>query len=84
MSEELIGYVTHWYSSIGVAGVHLDRGRLRVGDTIHVLGRTSDVTGHIDSMEIAHEAVREAASGDDVGVRMPDHVREHDKVYLVH
>ena len=84
MSEELVGHVIHYSSSIGVAGVHIDTGRLRVGDTIHVLGRTTDTTARVESMELSHELARQAFAGDEVGVRMPDHVREHDRVYLVH
>lgn len=39
-SEERIGVVTHYYSHLSVAAIQLERGTLRVGDVIHICGRT--------------------------------------------
>ena len=83
MAEEEIGTVTHYYGNIGVAGIHLDSGALRVGDTIHILGHTSDFTQSVDSIQLDHEAVEEATVGQDVGVKVVEHAREHDKVLRV-
>lgn len=83
MAERLIGHVTHWYGGIGVAGVHMDEGELHVGDTVHIVGHTSDLTQKVDSMEVEHHYVPEARAGEDIGIRAVEHVREHDRVFLV-
>ena len=83
MPEEEIGAITHYFGHIQVAGVRIDRGKLKVGDRIHVVGHTSDFEQTIDSMQVDHDSVEEAGPGDDVGVKVVDHAREHDKVFLV-
>lgn len=83
MTEQEIGHVTHWFSSIGVAGIHIDRGELHEGDVIHILGHTSDIEQRVGSMEIEHRHVTEAHPGDDVGIVIGGHARDHDTVYLV-
>ena len=37
MPEQRIGVVIHYWGKIGVAGVKITEGELRVGDTIHVM-----------------------------------------------
>ena len=44
MSEQLIGTVTHYFGKAQVAGIEVTEGELHVGDTIHVIGHTSDFT----------------------------------------
>jgi putative protease len=80
MREERVGTVKHYYSHLGVAAITLDR-ELRVGDTIHVKGHTSDFTQRIDSMQIGHAAVERAGNGDDIGIKVKEHGREHDAVF---
>jgi len=55
---------------------------LRVGDQIHIKGKTTDFEQTVDSMQIEHEAVQEAKSGDVVGVKVKERVREGDGIYL--
>ncbi len=83
MAEEQIGRVSHYYGKIGVAAIELDSGDLRVGDTIHIVGHTTDITQPVDSIQMEHESVQEATKGQAVGVHVADHVREHDVVYKV-
>jgi len=83
MSEQLIGTVTHYFSHAHVAAIDLAGGPLNVGDTIHVVGHTSDFTQKLDSMQIEHESVQTANAGDQIGIRVAEHAREHDKVYKV-
>lgn len=82
VTEREVGVVTHYWSHLGVAGVHLTE-PLSVGDRIHILGHTTDLEQVVGSMQIEHDAVEHARAGDDVGIRVADHVREHDKVYKV-
>ncbi|MBI2093050.1 MAG: translation elongation factor-like protein [Deltaproteobacteria bacterium] len=83
MPEKEIGFVEHWFGHIMVAGIKITNGPLKVGDTIHVKGHTTDITTTIKSMQINNKDITEAKTGDDIGMKMPDHARQHDKVYLV-
>ena len=85
MAGQLIGHVTHWYGHNLVAGVHMDEGELREGDVVHILGHTSDVEQAVGSIEIEHQRVDAAHPGEEIGIKVGEHVREHDKVYrLLH
>jgi len=83
MTETKIGTVTHYYNHLHVAGVIIADGELHKGDTIHVQGHTSDFIQKVDSMEKDHEPIDVARPGDDIGLSVIDHAREHDEVYLV-
>lgn len=83
MAEQEIGYVIHYWTNISVAGMRITDGELRVGDSIHIKGHTSDFTQQVDSLQIEGESVEVAKPGDDVGLKVVDHAREHDKVYKV-
>ena len=83
MAEQLIGKITHYFSKAQVAAVEITEGQLRVGDTIHVVGHTSDFTQKVDSMQIDCAAVESAKAGDAIGIKVAQHAREHDVVYLV-
>lgn len=80
MKEEKIGVIDHYYSRLGVAAVILE-GILKVGDTIHIKGHTSDFLQKVDSIQIEHNNVDQAGKGDNVGIKVNEHVREHDVVY---
>ena len=82
MAEKLIGTVNHWFGRIGVAGIALT-GKLAVGDRIHILGHTSDFEQEITSIQIMHQDVSQAGSGDDVGVKVQSRARRGDRVYKV-
>jgi putative protease len=81
--EELIGVVTHYYGHLSVAAIRLESGSLSVGDTIRVLGHTSDFRQRVQSMQIEHEAVTEAGKRQEIGLKVTEHVRENDLVYKV-
>lgn len=83
MPEMEIGYVTHYFSHVGVAAIQITNGELAVGDTLHVKGHTSDFTARIDSMQVEHQNVPVAKKGDGIGIKVPQHAREHDKVFKV-
>ena len=80
MTETISGTVTHYYNHLHVAGVSNTDGELHIGDTIHVKGHTSDFQQKVESMEIDHELVEVAKSGDQIGITVIEHAREHDTV----
>ncbi|HUJ80024.1 MAG TPA: hypothetical protein VLY45_06900 [Nitrospiria bacterium] len=81
--EQPIGRVVHYYSHLGVAVISLDKGPLQVGDTIHIKGHTTDFRQRVESMQVEHESITKAVPGDDFGLKVIDHAREHDVVYRV-
>ena len=81
--EARVGVVTHYFGHLSVAAVRLESGGLRVGDTIRILGHTSDFRQRVDSMQVEHQIVSEAGAGQEIGMRVTEHAREHDVVYKV-
>jgi len=80
MPEELIGKVSDFFSRPVVAAVELT-GSLKVGDTVHIKGHTTDMELLVESMQIDNVNVAEAKAGDAVGIKVPDPVRRGDAVY---
>ena len=80
--EVRVGVVTHYYSHIMVAAVRLEVA-LSIGQMIHVVGHTSDFRQRVDSIQIEHAQVPEAIGGDEIGLKVVQHAREHDVVYRV-
>lgn len=83
MVEEKIGIVEHFFTNVGVAAIRIISGELKVGDTIHIVGATTDFKQKIDSMQIDRNPVQSVKTGDDVGIKVKERVREHDVVYKV-
>jgi putative protease len=83
MEDKKVGEVIKYFGKIGVAAIRLSEGSLKVGDTIHIVGHTSESTQPIDSMQIENKNVQEAGPGADIGIKVKDRVREHDVVYKV-
>lgn len=83
MVEEKIGEVEHYFTNVSVAAIKITDGDLKIGDTIHVVGATTDFTQEIKSMEIDREPVEKVTSGDDVGIKVKNRVRENDVVYKI-
>ena len=82
MPEERVGIVKDYFAKVGVAGIDLE-GTLRVGDTIHIKGHTTDLEQVVESMQIEHDQVEEAKSGDAIGIKVNDRCRGGDVVYKV-
>jgi putative protease len=82
MPEVQVGTVTDFFAKPVVAGIELS-GTLRVGDTIHIKGRTTDMELVVGSMQINRVDVAESKPGDLVGVKVPERVRPGDTVWKV-
>ena len=68
---ERIGIVTHYFSHISVAVIKIESGQLRVGNTIHIRGHTTDFKQRIDSIQVEHKPVQEVGPNDDFGLGEP-------------
>ena len=82
--EEKIGKVTHYFGKLGVAAIEIEHGKLHKGDRLHIVGHSTDVEQVVESMELEHHPIDEAVEGQNIGIRVDEHVREHDDVYKAH
>jgi translation elongation factor EF-1alpha len=82
MPEQEIGTIEHYYDHISVGIIKLIDG-LKVGEQIHIKGRSSDFSQIVSSMQIEHVNVTEAKVGDAIGIKIEQKVRPGDKVYKV-
>ena len=82
MQEKEIGKITHYYGHLSVGIIELCDA-LRLGETIHIKGHSSDFTQSIDSMQIEHADVPEAKSGDVIGIKVIQKAHPQDKVFKV-
>ena len=80
--EAKIGTVSHFYTRLCVAVLQLED-EILLGDEIHLLGRITDFTQSVTSLEIEHKKVPSAAPGEEVALEMIDTVREGDVVMKV-
>ena len=83
MPEKLIAKITHYFTNLGVAVLEVIDQEVKVGDTIHVKGATSDFEQTIDSMQVDKESVIKADVGQSVGLKVKEHARVGDEVYRV-
>ena len=81
MTETEVGVVLQYFAKISVAAVNITAGTLKVGDRIHILGHTTDLTQTVDSIQLEHEKIQEAKTGQSAGIKVLDRVRPHDKIY---
>jgi len=82
LEEKLIGRITHYFSHLEVAVIELSD-VLSVGDKIRVVGGQTDFEQEVDSMEIDRQKVQKAKSGDAIGLKVAQKVREGYKVYKI-
>ncbi len=80
--ETEIGEVFSYYSNIGVVAIKL-KDKLKIGDKIRIKGNTTNFEQEVDSIQIEHEKVEEAKKGDQIGIKVIDKARKHDKVYKI-
>jgi len=82
MVEVKIGRVTRFYNRISVAVLELE-GNLEIGDRIVILGKTTELTQVVTSMEIEHRKVQSVKPGMDVALKVAEPVRRGDIVYRI-
>lgn len=80
--EIQVGRVTHYYNRISVAVLTLS-GDLKVGDKIEILGKTTEFSQVVTSMEIEHRKIQSATAGMEVALKVADTVRKGDIVYKI-
>jgi selenocysteine-specific translation elongation factor len=82
MPEVEIGKISEFFARPVVAGIELTA-PLKVGDTIHIVGHTTDMEMTVESMQVNNVNIQEAKSGDIIGIKVKDRVRKGDTVFKV-
>ena len=63
MKENYIGSISNYFSNISVAAFELESGKLKVGDTVHIKGNTTDITETVSSIQIENDVIESAKKG---------------------
>lgn len=80
-SEVLMGEITHFFPKVSAAVFVVANSGLKVGDTIKIVGHTTDFTQQVGSMQIDRKPIELAEKGDEIGLAVKMRVRRKDKVY---
>jgi putative protease len=79
-----VGEVTKYYPKISVAEVKIINNPMKVGDTIHIIGKkTGVVRQQVQSMQVDGKNIETAERGIMVGLKTDEKVRVGDKVYVL-
>jgi translation elongation factor EF-1alpha len=74
---------SHYYGHVDAGIVKIESGELRVGDTVHIRGHTTDFYQRVERIEVDHAPVEVARPGQAVGLHVAQRVREGDEVLRV-
>lgn len=83
MPEEQVGVVVKFFAKPSVAAIEVTSGTIEKGDVLRYKGHTTDFTEGVVTMEIDNKPVEQAKTGDLVGLKVRERVRENDAVYKV-
>jgi len=78
-----VAQVMDYFSNVGVVALKITAEDIKIGDVLRFKGHTTDFILEVKSIQIEHESVTEAKVGDEVGIKVDDRVRIHDKVFKV-
>ena len=82
MPEKEIGQVIHFFGKAMVAVIKLSD-NLRVGDQVKLSYRDASFEQAVDSMEVNHQKIESARSGDEVALKVAGKAHENMKVYKI-
>jgi peptide subunit release factor RF-3 len=83
VAEEKVGEVVKFFAKPCVAAIKITDGEVKTGDTIKIIGHTTDLTNVLESMEIDNKKVEKAVAGDFIGIKVSGRVRQGDEVFKV-
>ena len=78
----LLGRVEDFFAHINVIALTL-KSPLRVGNSIHIKGHTTDLIEPVASIQIEHQSVQTANKGDAIGIKIVGVARKRDWVFRV-
>jgi putative protease len=82
MTGKRVGNVTHYFDHLNVAVLALTES-IRVGETLHFLGHSTDFKQQVTSLQIEHKAVEAAKPGEDVAMKVDQRVHPNDAVFKI-
>ena len=82
MEKQLVGKIVHYYTKIGVGVIELS-GDLKAGEKISIEGPTTNLQQVVESMQIEHQSMLSAKSGQAIGLKVSGKAREGDLVYKI-
>jgi putative protease len=78
------GRVLNYFKTPMIAHALLESGKLKIGDTILIIGETTGVVEvQIKNMKVNDEENTSAKKADEITFQVPSLVRRNDKIYLV-
>ncbi len=83
MPETKIGEVIKFFAKPCVAAIKMTGGVLAIGDRVKFKGHTTDFEDTISSMQVENRPVEKATSGDLIGIKVKEKVREGDEVFKI-
>lgn len=82
MTGKRVGSVTHYFDHLSVAVLALTSD-IRVGDTLHFLGHSTDFKQEVTSLQIEHKPVEQAKPGADVAIKVTQRVHPNDAIFKI-
>jgi putative protease len=82
MTGKRVGKVTHYFDHLNVAVLALTES-IRVGETLHFLGHSTDFKQQVTSLQIEHKAVEVAKPGEDVAMKVDQRVHPNDAIFKI-
>jgi len=80
MPEEEVGRVIKFFAKPMVAAIEVTAGTIKVGDTLRFVGHTTQFETEVGTIQEEHQSLEEARPGQRIGIKVPDRVREGDRV----
>ena len=82
MTGKRVGKVTHYFDHLNVAVLALSEG-IRVGETLHFLGHSTDFKQPVTSLQIEHKPIEAAKPGEDVAMKVDQRVHPGDAIFRI-
>ena len=82
LGKEKVGEVFTFYVKPSVAALNV-LGEINVGDKLLFQGATTDFETVVKSMQIEGEDVDSVKKGQQVGIKVPERVRQNDEVFKI-
>ena len=80
-----MGIAKHYFPKTGIGEFHIQSEQIKTGDEILITGNTTGVIqGKVEEMFVNDKpGIKEAKGGDVITIKVPERVRENDKLYVV-
>jgi len=82
MADQEIGKVIHYFDKAMVAVIRFT-GELKLGEVIKIARGGNDFEMKVESMQVEHQPITEAKSGDEVAIKIASPAKEGAIVYKV-